>query len=102
MAELSNLLTGRPIAASQATAVVGRKPIDLLDTAMYEIAIRARLAYLYFLTLRDPLLLSGADLLLDRTEAVRQAWERRKLNQSPRPLRFSFPGIKALARSASR
>lgn len=90
MAELSNLLTGRPVAASQTTAVVERKPIDPLDTAMYEIAIRARLVYPYFLTLRDPLLLSAADLPADRTELVRQAWERRKLNQSPRPLRFSF------------
>ena len=91
MAELSNLLTGRPVAASQTTAIVERRPINLLDTSMYDVPIRGRLVYPYFLTLRDPLLLARADRLINRTEIIRQAWERRKLSHSPRPMRFSFP-----------
>ncbi|MBZ5671051.1 MAG: hypothetical protein LAO04_15150 [Acidobacteriia bacterium] len=91
LTELRNLLTGRPIAASQTTAVVERQATDRLDTPMYEIAIRARLVHPYFLTLRDPLLLSETALHLDWAAVAREAWQRRKVNHSPRPLRLSFP-----------
>ena len=91
MGEVRNLLTGRPVAASQTTAVVERKPTEDTDALTYEVAIRARLVYPYFLTLRDPLLLRGADLHLDAAAVVREAWGRKKPNKSPAPLRFSFP-----------
>ena len=55
--QLRNMLTGRPVGASQVTAVVhcGDGP---RDGAVYNVAIRAQLVYPYFVRLRHPLVLS--------------------------------------------
>jgi len=56
--ELTNLRTGRPIGASQVTAVVHWRPVSSQDgTQAYDVAIRAELVYPYFLRLRRPVLL---------------------------------------------
>jgi hypothetical protein len=73
---LRNLVTGHPIGASQVTAVVQQvdaKPV--LRT--YDVAIRARLVYPYFLRLKDPVQLSGVDAKSDLAEAVHQIWSSR-------------------------
>ena len=91
LVELRNLLSGRPVAASQTTAVVQRNPDCLVKEPGYEVAIRASLTPPYFLTLRDPLPLAHPDLHPNWTEVVQDAWQRSKANHPPRPLRLSFP-----------
>jgi hypothetical protein len=81
-ARLRNLLTGRPVGASQVTAVVQRKETGPLETPAYDIAIRARLVYPYFLRLQNPVLLSDTNLHLECAAVVRQAWEQRRPDQS--------------------
>jgi hypothetical protein len=87
---LRNLLTGRPVGASQVTAVVEHKLTYDFGTRNYDVAIRTKLVYPYFLRLRDPLLLSKSDINLDWSMVVRQVWERRRNDRSqdsiPRPL----------------
>ena len=80
LTEVSNLLTGRPVAPSQTTAIVRRKAPPRLGGPVYEIAIRAKLVSPYLLTLREPVLLPHTDLLRDWEAAVRQAWGDRRLN----------------------
>ena len=53
--ELRNLLTGRPIGASQVTAVVTRNPGESVSGTVYNISFRGRLVAPYFLRLRGPL-----------------------------------------------
>lgn len=50
--QLRNLRTGRPVGASQVTAVVRRLERTTNETTMYEIAIRAELIHPYFVRLR--------------------------------------------------
>lgn len=50
---LSNLLSGRPIGASQVTAVVERKRVSV-GGRYYLVAFRARLTWPYFIRLWDP------------------------------------------------
>jgi len=50
--QLRNLRTGRPVGASQVTAVVRRLERTTHETTMYEIAIRAELIHPYFVRLR--------------------------------------------------
>ena len=59
LGELRNLLSGRPIGASQVTAVVERYA-SLFDHAAteYQISIRAELVYPYFVRLQRPMKLS--------------------------------------------
>jgi hypothetical protein len=57
-ASLTNLRTGRPIGASQVTAVVQCQPLNSRDGGQtYDVAIRAELVYPYFVRLRRPVLL---------------------------------------------
>jgi hypothetical protein len=51
---LRNLKTGRPVGASQVTAVVERIEREATDLAGYDVAIRASLVYPYFVRLADP------------------------------------------------
>jgi len=53
--ELTNLLTGRPLGASQVTAVVRRRAQYAPVTAEYSVNFRAKLAPPYFIQLSDPL-----------------------------------------------
>ncbi len=49
--QLRNLRTGRPVGASQVTAVVQRVSEGATRTAMYDVAIRAQLVHPYFVRL---------------------------------------------------
>ncbi|MEQ1921605.1 MAG: hypothetical protein ABL952_03765 [Pyrinomonadaceae bacterium] len=51
--QLSNLRTGRPVAASQVTAIVNRKESNIDSGSMYDVAILAELIEPYFVTLRN-------------------------------------------------
>lgn len=53
--ELRNLRTGRPVGASQVTAVVERLKSHCQDLTPYEVAIRATLVPPYFVRLADPI-----------------------------------------------
>jgi adenylate kinase len=77
LTEISNLLTGRPVGASQTTAIVQRKAAGVLEDSAYEITIRAKLVFPYFLTLRDPMPLSKPKIPFDWGDIIRQAWQRR-------------------------
>ncbi len=79
---LRNLKTGRPVGASQVTAVVEHNAARLLTTPTYEVAIRAKLVYPYFLRLREPLLLTRNKSARDWASAVLQTWEQRKLSHT--------------------
>ena len=54
---LKNIRTGRPIGASQVTAVVERGESCAEESLTYEVAIRAELVYPYFVRLRQPVVL---------------------------------------------
>ncbi len=56
-AALKNLRTGRPIGASQVTAVVHAVATNSEESQMYDVAIRAELVYPYFIKLRRPIVL---------------------------------------------
>ena len=51
---LFNLLSGRPIGASQVTAIVERKPV-MTAGHEYSVAFRARLTWPYFIRLLEPI-----------------------------------------------
>jgi hypothetical protein len=53
--ELRNLKTGRPVGASQVTAVVERFDYHCANLTSYEVAIRATLVAPYFVRLADPI-----------------------------------------------
>jgi hypothetical protein len=59
ISELRNLLTGRPVGASQVTAVVTRNAGGSVSGAVYKMGFRARLIAPYFLRLRVPLPLTA-------------------------------------------
>jgi hypothetical protein len=55
---LRNLRSGRPIGSSQVTAVVLRQRVDNQnDTQTYDVVIRAKLVYPYFVRLRRPVVM---------------------------------------------
>jgi len=54
MGELTNIVTGRPLGASQVTAVVQRQVGSNPSGAEYEVKFRARLVPPYFVQLSDP------------------------------------------------
>jgi len=93
LTQLRNLLTGRPIAASQTTAVVQRKATSPSEASAYDIAIRARLVHPYFLTLRNPIPLSEPEPHLDWATVVQQAWQLRRTNKIPKTMSLSFPEV---------
>jgi len=76
-AGLRNLRTGRPVGASQVTAVVKSMSIAVAERPRYEVWIRAKLVEPYFLRLRGPLLLSKTDQDSDWGRTVYGVWQRR-------------------------
>lgn len=79
---LMNLLTSRPVAPSQVTAIVQRKLTDVFQTPTYDVSMRMRLVYPYFLRLRNPLVLSKPESVRDWSTLVTQVWERRRSDNS--------------------
>jgi hypothetical protein len=77
-AGLRNLLTGRPVGASQVTAIVQAKRSEPEGRHLYDVAIRAKLVPPYFLRLLDPLPLSLADAKDGWAPAVRRVWDQRR------------------------
>ncbi len=77
-AGLRNLKTGRPVAASQVTAVVQRKAAPHFIAPVYEVTIRAKLVFPYFLRLREPQVLSKNGEDCNWAKTVSQTWEQRK------------------------
>lgn len=71
--ELENLLTGRPIGASQVTAIVRRRAGRTLSRE-YHVALRARLVPPYFLRLRDPIPLPQERDAADWESVVAAVW----------------------------
>lgn len=57
LAALTNLRTGRPIGASQVTAVVRFRPLDSEHGRVYDVSARAELVYPYFVKLCQPVML---------------------------------------------
>ena len=51
--QLSNLRTGRPVAASQVTAIVERRDIEMESESVYDVAILAELIEPYFVILKN-------------------------------------------------
>lgn len=72
---LVNLISARPVGASQVTAVVQCKLTDIAKDPDYHVSMRVRLAYPYFLSLSNPLLLSRTEDLSDWSSLVRRVWE---------------------------
>jgi len=81
---LRNLITGRPVGSSQVTAVVYKLDEEIEEIPKYNVHIRARLVYPYFVRLRDPILLSKPGQ--DWGAAVRQIWEQRLAISLTRPI----------------
>lgn len=77
LAKLRNLRTGRPVGASQVTAIVESMNIAAVEAPKYEVLIRAKLVEPYFLRLRGPLLLSKTDQDVDWETTVQGVWQRR-------------------------
>lgn len=85
LSEMTNLLTGRPIGASQVTAVVQPRMEDERGQPNYPVAIRASLAYPYFIRLRNPVILpesaktSGTEWIEDAFRMVREHASRERI-----------------------
>ena len=56
LAALTNLRTGRPIGASQVTAVVSFRPLDSERGYVYDVSVRAELVWPYFIKLCRPVI----------------------------------------------
>jgi len=72
--DLVNLLTGRPVGASQVTAIVRRVAGARTPIRSYSVILRTRLAAPFFLRLRNPVLLPRMDMTESWDRAVRQRW----------------------------
>jgi hypothetical protein len=72
--DLANLLTGRPVGASQVTAVVRRLEREGVPIRRYGIVLRARLIAPFFLRLRNPILLSREDRMQSWDSSVGDTW----------------------------
>lgn len=78
--QLKNLLTGRPVGASQVTAVVRLEPTAKAENSnSYEIGFRAELAPPYFIVLQSPVPLLGSHRD-GWEEIVDQAWNSKALD----------------------
>ena len=84
--DLRNLITGRPVGASQVTAVVQRTQSATSATSKYSVCIRASLVYPYFVRLRDPLPLEKSGENRDWGKVVRKVWEQRMSGTSTQPV----------------
>lgn len=80
---IRNILSGRPVGASQVTSVVKLVPSAPKGMALYEVPLRAKLAEPYVIRLQKPLPLwkkgSGHQL----TAAVRRIWESLRAGDRP-------------------
>jgi hypothetical protein len=78
---LRNILTGRPIGASQVTSVVERVPGTCRGSRTYEVSIRAWLVEPFLIRLHDPLPLAtskeGSEPMATWAQAVEANWNRR-------------------------
>lgn len=79
---LLNLLTARPVGASQVTAVVQRKLTNLYEHPTYDISMRVQLVYPYFLRLKNPVVLSKSGHVRDWSKLVSQVWDRKRSDKS--------------------
>jgi hypothetical protein len=75
--EVRNLLTGRPVGASQITAVVARASSETVGKTSYTVVLRARLVYPYLLELSQPMLLPSPDDEGGWSTVVGRLWEKR-------------------------
>lgn len=74
---LRNLLTARRVGASQVTAVVQQHSTHQTSGRVYDIAMRVRLIYPYFIALKSPVLLLKTDSA-GWSARVRQVWAERQ------------------------
>jgi hypothetical protein len=90
---LRNIRTGRPIGASQVTAVVEHRRSSAEESLAYDVAIRAELVYPYFVRLQQPVVLPASA----NTDPTNQDWTRatfefvrRKYSRPTRPRKLSM------------
>ena len=71
MSELRNLVSGRPVGASQVTAVVERFTVSSeVSATSYVVRLRARLVAPYFVRLTDPVTFSETPLPVELADAI--------------------------------
>jgi len=75
--KLRNILTGRPVGASQVTAVVYSIPAGSSQGMSYDVALRTLLAPPYFIILRRPVPLIPSADCPSWSEIVSQTWDRK-------------------------
>lgn len=83
--DLRNLITGRPIGASQVTAVVQKTNVMTSRVPKYNVCVRASLVHPYFVRLRDPYPLEKSEEDQDWGKIVGRAWEQRMSGTSTQP-----------------
>lgn len=82
---LCNILTGRPIGASQVTAVVEQCGWQEEDLAAYPVAVRAKLVTPFFVRLMEPVPLAESGNSSGWADIVRSVWaSRMRRAASPR------------------
>lgn len=74
IAAIRNILTNRPVGASQVTAVVQCVSVRRRDSRSYGVAMRVRLVYPYFVKLTHPVPIERLEPPLMWSERVRQEW----------------------------
>ncbi len=79
---LENLLTGRPVGASQVTAVVRRLEQGDAPIRTYRAVLRARLEAPFFLRLRSPIFLSQKDGMQGWDSVVGDIWAEKLSNSA--------------------
>ena len=89
--QLRNILTGRPVGASQVTSIIERSVQSHIGTRTYDVTIRALLVEPFLVRLREPRLVANPDgscmaQTPDWDAAVRQLWERRMAHALQLPL----------------
>jgi hypothetical protein len=79
ISDLRNLLTSRPVGASQVTAVVHlNETASCGESSSYNVAFKAQLTPPYFILLREPVPLTPSEKCHSWTEIVCQTWDNRK------------------------
>lgn len=77
ISQIRNILTGRPVGASQVTAVVQQASSGAEDSSAYPVTVRAKLVAPYFVRLREHVPLTGSHRSDSWSEVVRSFWEAR-------------------------
>jgi hypothetical protein len=89
---LRNLVSGSPVGASQVTAVVARDEGLPIEGRTYEVALRANLAYPYFIRLRQPVAIPGSgDPGGDWTAIVESMWNHQVSGSQPAGAQARLP-----------